>query len=197
MTSGERLMELRKSRGLSQESLGDMIDVTRQTVSKWERGDSTPELEKLIELARVFDVSLDELAGLERKAAEGGSEQADDAACTPWRWHYEYKSRRTLFGLPLVHINIGRGMFRARGILAIGTAATGAVAIGPCALGLIALGPVAVGLLSAGAMALGIAAAGAVAAGYAAAGCIAVGQYAVGTLAVGAHAYGLLTASHF
>ena len=131
MTFGERLMELRKSRGLSQESLGDMIDVTRQTVSKWERGDSTPELEKLIELARVFDVSLDELAGLERKAAEGGSEQADDAACTPWRWHYEYKSRRTLFGLPLVHINIGRGMFRARGILAIGTAATGAVAIGP------------------------------------------------------------------
>ena len=116
MTFGERLMELRKSRGLSQESLGDMIDVTRQTVSKWERGDSTPELEKLIELARVFDVSLDELAGLERKAAEGGSEQADDAACTPWRWHYEYKSRRTLFGLPLVHINIGRGMFRARGI---------------------------------------------------------------------------------
>lgn len=124
MTFGERLVELRKSRGQSQESLGDMIDVTRQTVSKWERGDSTPELEKLIELARVFDVSLDELAGLERKAAEGGSEQTDDAACTPWRWHYEYKSRRTLFGLPLVHINIGRGMFRARGILAIGTAAT-------------------------------------------------------------------------
>ena len=42
MTFGERLVELRKSRGQSQESLGDMIDVTRQTVSKWERGDSTP-----------------------------------------------------------------------------------------------------------------------------------------------------------
>ena len=61
MTFGERLMSLRRARGLSQEALGDMLDVTRQTVSKWERGDSTPELEKLVELSRIFGVSLDEL----------------------------------------------------------------------------------------------------------------------------------------
>ena len=64
MTFGERLMSLRRARGLSQEALGDMLDVTRQTVSKWERGDSTPELEKLVELSRIFGVSLDELAGI-------------------------------------------------------------------------------------------------------------------------------------
>ena len=64
MTFGERLMSLRRARGLSQEALGDMLDVTRQTVSKWERGDSTPELEKLVELSRIFGVSLDELAGM-------------------------------------------------------------------------------------------------------------------------------------
>lgn len=38
MTFGERLMKLRRERGLSQEALGDMVDVTRQTVSKWEQG---------------------------------------------------------------------------------------------------------------------------------------------------------------
>ncbi len=54
MTFGERLMDLRKSRGLSQEELGGMIDVTRQTVSKWERDESTPDLDRLVELAGVF-----------------------------------------------------------------------------------------------------------------------------------------------
>ena len=71
MTFGERLMSLRRARGLSQEALGDMLDVTRQTVSKWERGDSTPELEKLVELSRIFGVSLDELAGIERTERPG------------------------------------------------------------------------------------------------------------------------------
>ena len=58
MTFGERLMDLRKSRGLSQEELGGMIDVTRQTVSKWERDESTPDLDRLVELAGVFEISL-------------------------------------------------------------------------------------------------------------------------------------------
>lgn len=195
MTFGERLMDLRKSRGLSQEELGGMIDVTRQTVSKWERDESTPDLDRLVELAGVFEISLDELVGLERSSdsQKTETEPEDQPGYAPWRWHFEYKSRKTLFGLPLIHINIGRGMFRARGIVAIGTAATGAIAVGPCALGLIAIGPVAVGLLAAGALALGIASAGVVAAGYAAAGCVAVGYYAAGTLAVGANVYGILT----
>lgn len=111
MTFGERLMSLRRARGLSQEALGDMLDVTRQTVSKWERGDSTPELEKLVELSRIFGVSLDELAGIERTERPGDAAQARPEQSAPgagWRWHYEYKSRCTLFGLPLLHINVGR-----------------------------------------------------------------------------------------
>ena len=46
----EKLMYLRKERGWSQEELGDKVSVTRQTVSKWELGQTTPELAKLIEL---------------------------------------------------------------------------------------------------------------------------------------------------
>ncbi len=197
MTFGERLMSLRRARGLSQEALGDMLDGTRQTVSKWERGDSTPELEKLVELSRIFGVSLDELAGIERTERPGDAAQAQPEQSVPgagWRWHYEYKSRRTLFGLPLLHINVGRGaMYRATGIVAIGLAARGVVAVGLVSLGVLAVGAVSVGLLAAGAAALGGAATGAVAVGYVAVGSLAVGKVAIGSLAIGESVTGSLT----
>ena len=197
MTFGERLMSLRRARGLSREALGDMLDVTRQTVSKWERGDSTPELEKLVELSRIFGVSLDELAGIERTERPGDAAQAQPEQSVPgagWRWHYEYKSRRTLFGLPLLHINVGRGaMYRATGIVAIGLAARGVVAVGLVSLGALAVGAVSVGLLAAGAAALGGAATGAVAVGYVAVGSLAVGKVAIGSLAIGESVTGSLT----
>ena len=65
MNFAEHLMALRKQRGWSQEELGSQIGVTRQTVSKWEMGQSTPELEKLVELSRLFGMSIDRLVGLE------------------------------------------------------------------------------------------------------------------------------------
>ena len=61
MEFGNRLYELRKQRGLSQEELANRLDVTRQTVSKWEAEDSTPDMEKLIALGELFGISLDEL----------------------------------------------------------------------------------------------------------------------------------------
>lgn len=57
----DRLYELRKQKGMSQEELAGALDVTRQTVSKWEAGDSTPDMEKLTALGELFDVSLDQL----------------------------------------------------------------------------------------------------------------------------------------
>ena len=61
MEFGNKLYELRKERGLSQEELASRLDVTRQTVSKWEVGDSTPDLDKLVLMAELFEISLDEL----------------------------------------------------------------------------------------------------------------------------------------
>lgn len=61
MKFGTKLFELRKEKGLSQEDLANRLDVTRQTVSKWELGDSTPDLDRLVLLAELFEVSLDEL----------------------------------------------------------------------------------------------------------------------------------------
>ena len=61
MEFNNRLYELRKQKGLSQEELANRLNVTRQTVSKWEVGDSTPDMEKLVALSALFNVSMDEL----------------------------------------------------------------------------------------------------------------------------------------
>ena len=61
MDFNNRLYELRKRKGLSQEELAGRINVSRQTVSKWEVGDSTPDMEKMIALSDLFEISLDEL----------------------------------------------------------------------------------------------------------------------------------------
>jgi len=56
-----RLLELRKEKNFSQEELAEKIGVSRQAVSKWERAESSPDTDNLIELARLYEVSLDEL----------------------------------------------------------------------------------------------------------------------------------------
>lgn len=57
----DRLCELRKNRKLSQEQLAEKIGVSRQAVSKWERGEASPDTDNLIALADVYDVSIDEI----------------------------------------------------------------------------------------------------------------------------------------
>jgi len=60
---GDKILELRKRNDLSQEKLAEKIDVTRQTISNWELGETCPDLKQASELAKVFNVSLDELVG--------------------------------------------------------------------------------------------------------------------------------------
>lgn len=61
MEFSNRLYQLRKQNGFSQEELAGRLNVSRQTVSKWEVGDSTPDMEKLSAMSDLFDVSLDYL----------------------------------------------------------------------------------------------------------------------------------------
>lgn len=61
MTLGEKICALRTGKGLSQEDLAQRLEVSRQSVSKWETGQSVPDLEKIIRLADLFGVSVDEL----------------------------------------------------------------------------------------------------------------------------------------
>lgn len=57
----EKLLKLRKEKGLSQEELGMEMQVSRQTISKWESGQSYPDFTKLVMLSDYFDMTLDEL----------------------------------------------------------------------------------------------------------------------------------------
>lgn len=61
MGFNNKLYELRKQKGFSQEELANRLNVSRQTVSKWEFGDSTPDMEKLIAISELFGISMDEL----------------------------------------------------------------------------------------------------------------------------------------
>lgn len=58
---GNRLTDLRRNAGLSQEMLAEQLDVSRQAVSKWERGEACPDMENLIMLSQLYGVSLDML----------------------------------------------------------------------------------------------------------------------------------------
>ena len=190
MNFSENLMALRRSRNWSQEELGERLGVTRQTVSKWELGQTTPELEKLVELARLFDIRLDELVGTAEASDSALGRQRErlfcpartppalgDAApvpavCLSTNTSAPERSSAcpwSISGSPAA------GFARATGIIAIGNAAVGIVAIGGCSLGIISLGGVSVGLL----LALGGASVGLFSLGG-----LAVGGFAIGGLAV-------------
>ena len=78
MTLGQRIQELRKQLGMSQEALGDALGVSRQAVSKWEGDNGIPELDTIIALSRLFEVTVGQLLGVE-EAAEQKCETANDA----------------------------------------------------------------------------------------------------------------------
>lgn len=61
MKFNEKLLNIRKKQGLSQEELGQELQVSRQTISKWESGQSYPDFQKLVLLSDYFDMTLDEL----------------------------------------------------------------------------------------------------------------------------------------
>ena len=65
MTLGQRIQALRKQHGLSQEGLGERLGVSRQAISRWEMDGAVPEVDKLIAMARLFGVSLNQLLGVE------------------------------------------------------------------------------------------------------------------------------------
>ncbi len=223
MAFAETLTRLRREKGLSQEQLADLTDVSRQAVGKWEAGRSMPDLPRLIALADLFGVSLDALVRPETafgapcpETAPALTEQMDGADDTNGAREpapgavrieargkafslpsgsavavlpgYEYKSKRTLFGLPLVHINVGYGLRGAKGVFAVGDYAVGVVAVGGFSVGLIGIGGLSVGLLGLGGVALGGLALGGLAVGGIALGACAVGVYALGVAAVASKA---------
>lgn len=76
MELGKNICTFRKERGLSQEKLAEKINVTRQTISNWELGETAPNPEQLILLSKAFQKSIDELVGNEIRPEEKRTEHA-------------------------------------------------------------------------------------------------------------------------
>lgn len=104
----EKLYELRRAAGLSQEELAERLNVSRQAVSKWENGAAQPELSKLVELSRLYGVSVDELLSLE-EAEKGDAKAAssvDASAAAPKR----VRRQKLLLGAAAVCLALAVGL---------------------------------------------------------------------------------------
>lgn len=67
----DNLVQLRKLQQMTQEDIADKLGITRQSVAKWEAGESIPDLDKCKQLAEIFGVSLDDLANYESEENMG------------------------------------------------------------------------------------------------------------------------------
>lgn len=186
MTLGEKLSRLRKEHNYTQEQIADILDVSRQAVSKWESDSAYPETENLIKLSKLFDCSLDYLL---KDEVEGPKREKAEEASVNALFHYEKKSKKTLFGLPLFHINVGYGK-GAKGIIAIGLVSYGFISIGLFSVGILSIGLFAIGLSALGLISLGVFSLGAVATGIFALGAVSIGIFSMGVLPVGVFTLG-------
>ena len=78
MTLGEKIYKLRTERNLSQGDLSEILEVSRQSVSKWENGAATPDLDKIIKLSEIFGITIDELVKNEDVSASPSEEPKKD-----------------------------------------------------------------------------------------------------------------------
>ena len=123
MTLGEKIQELRRKQGLSQKQLAEMVMVTHQAVSRWEQGESTPDIENVLRLSEIFGVSTDYLlrdidphkndeADSSDEAEEGEvvDDDNDDADVgSAFRKDFNWK-----YGKGDIHIDFGRSRRKRR-----------------------------------------------------------------------------------
>ena len=198
MTLGEKLSKLRKEYNYTQEQLGDILGVSRQSISKWESDMAYPETDKLVKMGRLFECSMDYLLNEDITEKQGlqptGKENHWDKLKPQL---HERKSEKTIFGMPLYHIGRNaHGFFaiglRAHGVFSFGLMARGVFSVGLLSLGVISIGLLSLGFLSAGVFSAGLLAVGSIALGLLAAGAISVGVISFGALSVGYFSAGAL-----
>lgn len=191
MTLGNKLSKLRKQNNYTQEQLSDILGVSRQAISKWESDASYPETDKIIQLSKLYDCSLDYL--LKDEITDENSYDKN-VVLRVRELYYEKTSKKKINGVPLWQINIGLGRtakgiiaigIKSKGIISVGVLSMGIFSLGVCSLGMVSLGIAALGILAAGNIAVGIMAAGAISLGIIALGAIAVGEFSAGAMAIG------------
>ena len=93
MEFAEKLITLRKSRELTQEQLAEQLNVSRQSISKWESGQVIPEVEKIVELSKVFDVTVDYLLKPSRPWRKHPSAYPHRTPAAKCRWYRAGRQR--------------------------------------------------------------------------------------------------------
>lgn len=182
----DKLAKLRKENHYTQEQLAEILEVSRQAVSKWESGVAYPETDKLIKLGELYHCSMDYLL------KDDVEEKKSPVSFRIKDFYYEKKSEKTVRGRPLWHINIGLGR-KAEGIIAIGFRAKGVISVGLFSMGLLSVGLFSLGLFSIGLLSLGFLSIGVFAAGAISAGSLSIGFLSFGAISVGIIAFGALS----
>lgn len=196
MTFGEKLAKLRREQNYTQEQLADILCVSRQSISKWESDSAYPETDKLIKICELFGCPSDYLL---LDASETRTVKTEE----PRRPKREWKSKKTLFGMPLWHVaKHARGVIaigvNARGIISVGVKSCGVFSVGVLSLGLISCGTLSLGLLfSVGVFSAALFSVGSVAAGIFAVGAISFGMFSLGAIAIGDISVGALAIGRF
>lgn len=85
MNLAEKLFELRKAKNLTQDDVAEKLNVTRQTVSKWETGQSTPDFDKIVPLCELYEISPNELLMGEKEEPE--QEAVDSEKNEEFNWN--------------------------------------------------------------------------------------------------------------
>lgn len=207
MTLGEKIAKQRKEQNYTQEQLAEILNVSRQSVSKWESDIAYPETEKLIKMGKLFDCSMDYLLKEDITEKSGKADTQTVPAFETIRRVVkiqcrERKSEKQLFGMPLYHIGRdARAVFaiglKARGIFAIGLRAYGAISVGLLSLGGLSFGLLSLGLVSAGVFSAGLLSVGVLALGFLALGAISVGIVSFGALAFGSFSAGAMAVGKY
>ena len=124
MSLGENISALRAARGMKQDELAAALGVSRQSVSKWETDASVPELDKLVQLAGLFGVTLDELVGREPPSPE-----APPAAVTASRPPTRVIAGAALLGAGLLWTLLYLALWRALPLLGLYLSLCGALCL--------------------------------------------------------------------
>ncbi|MGF0034032.1 helix-turn-helix domain-containing protein [Bariatricus sp. SGI.154] len=216
MNLSEKITRERRRLGMSQEQLADRLGITRQSVSKWEAGTSTPEISKLVAMSELFQVSLDYMlkdyleeedrleSGLVRKVSGEDRQWEQESRREQERYHEEENRRieekvdalaRYIKGYQYTSKTKIAGIplvsVRFSRNLGKDSVAKGIIAIGNIAIGVISFGALSVGVISLGAVALGLLAIAALAVGLLAWGAVAIGVVAFGSAVVGIYSAGV------
>ncbi len=193
MTTGNKINLARKKQNLTQEQLAELMGVTRQSVSRWESDIAYPEMEKIVLLAKTLDVSCDYLL----RDDILNEQPVINNISTSKRFHYEYKSNKQVLGIPLVHINVGSGFYKAKGFISVGMISSGFISVGLLSWGLLSFGLLSLGLISLAVWSLGILSLGAISVGIISIGAISIGVFSIGAFSLGLFSVGGLSIAKY